>query len=241
MDERRMASLREALLRIGLAPSRVRRALREIQTHDRDLFDAAIARGASDSQARLEADERLGSDELLIARYAALPELRAWSRRWPALWFTLMPLLCYLVLGTATMLILVFATEGLSDRLHHVELARSTTRGIDLSAQVLFLGVYPWLVATAFGVLAYRRQVSLKWPVVAICVVSVLASLINVSVVLTGTRSLAGEPGELVAGIGFSPESLPLQLLRTVVVAGLALGAVWLVTRRAPRGETVQR
>jgi hypothetical protein len=45
----------------------------------------------------------------------------------------------------------------------------------------------------------------------------------------------------LVAGIGFSPESLPLQLLRTVVVAGLALGAVWLVTRRAPRGETVQR
>jgi hypothetical protein len=240
MDEQRSAGLREALLRIGLAPSRVRRALREIEMHHRDLFDAAIARGADQEQARREADERLGADELLIARYADLPELRAWSHRWPALWFTLLPLLCYLVLGSVTMWMLVMATDGLSDTLHHVELAQATTRGIDWSAQVLFLGFYPWLVATGFGLLAYRRQVSLKWLVVAICVVSVLASLINVSVVLTGTTSPAGAPGEFGAGIGFSPESLPRQLLRAIAVAGLALGAVWLVARRAAHGEDIR-
>lgn len=240
MDERRIASLREGLLRIGLAPSRVQRALREIQTHHRDLFDEARGRGASEVQARAEAEERLGSDELMIARYAELPELRAWSRRWPALWFTLMPLLSYLVLGAATMLILMFAAHGLSNTLHHVELAQATTRGIDLSAQVLFLGFYPWLVATAFGLLAYRRQVSLKWLVVAICVVSLLASLINVSVVLTGTTSPAGAPGEFGAGIGFSAESLPLQLLRAIAVAGFALGAVWLVARRAAHAEAIK-
>ena len=240
MDEGRIASLREALLRIGLAPSRVQRALREIQAHARDLFDAAIARGASEAQARLEADERLGSNERLIAHYAALPELRAWSRRWPALWFTLMPLLSYLVLGATTMWVLVMAADGLSNTLHHVELAQATTRGIDLSAQVLFLGFYPWLVATGFGLLAYRRQVSRKWLVAAVCVVSVLASLINVSVVLTGSTSPAGGPGEFGAGIGFSPESLLQPLLRALAVAGLALGAVWLVARRAARGEDIQ-
>jgi hypothetical protein len=240
MDERRVAGLREALLRIGLAPSRVRRALREIQMHDRDLLDAALARGASEAEARVEADERLGSDEALIARYAALPELRAWSRRWPALWFTLLPLLCYLVLGSVTMLVLMVATDGLENTLHHVALAQATTRGIDLSAQVLFLGVYPWFVATAFGVLAYRRQVSLKWLAVAIAVVSVLAALINVTVLLTGTTSPAGSAGAFGAGIGFSPKSLPQQLLRALAVAGLALGSVWLVARRAPRGELIQ-
>jgi HAMP domain-containing protein len=240
MDERRIADLREELLRLGLAPRRVRRALGEIRAHHRDLFDAALTRGASEAEAHVEATELLGSNAALVERYAALPELRAWSRRWPALCFTLLPLLSYVVLCAATLCLMAMVVAGLSDTLHHAELAHATTRGIDLSAQVLLLGVYPWLVATGFGLLAYRRQVSFKWLAVAICVVSVLAALFNVSVVLTGATSPTQDLGQYGAGIGISPESLPQQLARAVVVAGLALGAVWLMARRSSRGQAIK-
>jgi hypothetical protein len=45
------------------------------------------------------------------ARPFPRPELHAWSRRWPAVWFTIMPLISYLALSCVTMMTLLLAIE----------------------------------------------------------------------------------------------------------------------------------
>ena|ERR1700681_2321579 len=92
MPDHRFENLREALLRAGVAPRHVRRAILEIEGHFLQLVDDGLARGDSEDDAHREARDLLGTDQTLIYRYADLPELRAWSSRWTAVWFTIVPL-----------------------------------------------------------------------------------------------------------------------------------------------------
>jgi hypothetical protein len=235
MGEQRFAELREALLRAGVAARHVRRAVLEIESHFQQLVDAERGRGSTDAEAPIEAHRRLGTNQVLIQRYAARPELRAWSHRWPAIWFVLLPLITYLAIAGATLLSIVGIARAIAPYLHQVHVSPQVTYGVDLAARIVLLWVFPWCVAAAFAVLAYRRRVALRWPLIGIIVISALASLINVVVMFRGGPN----PGEVGAGIGFSTKSLPEHLTRAAILALPALLPLWLGMRRLQRNYTV--
>jgi hypothetical protein len=235
MVDQRFSELREGLLRAGVAKRKIRRAVSEIEGHFQQLVDEEVARGTPDYYARSEAHRVLGPNQTLVQHYAARPELRAWSRRWPAIWFTLVALAAYLALSISSLVILHTVVEHIGDYLRHVYIAPQVTYRIDLVARIVFLWVFPWFVASAFAVLAYRRRVALHWPIVGIVAVSILASLTNVTVTLTGGPT----PGEYGAGIGFSGQSLPGQMTRAVIIASLVSMPLWLAMRRVRRNTRV--
>lgn len=235
MVDQRFNELRDALLRAGVGTRHVRRALLEIENHFQQLIDEERGRGANDHCARIEAHRRLGTNQVLVQRYAARPELHAWSRRWPSIWFLLLPLITYLAVSAATLMAALAVGHLIAPSLHLIHIAPRLTFGIDLAARIVLLWLFPLFVATAFAVLAYRRRVSLHWPLIGIVSTSALASLINVVVRFTGGST----PGELGAGIGLSLESLPGQVTRAAILASLTVVPLWLATRRAQRGYNV--
>jgi hypothetical protein len=235
MVEQRFNELREELLRAGVATRNVRRAVLEIESHFQQLIDEECGRGTSDDFARIEAHRLLGTNQVLVLRYAARPELRAWSRRWPAIWFMLLPLITYLAVSAVTLMAVLVVGHQMAPYLHQIHVAPRVTYGIDLAARIVLLWFFPLFVATAFSVLAYRRRVALHWPLIGIAAIGALASLINVVVTFTGGPT----PGEVGAGIGLSPESLTGHVTRAAVLASLTLVPLWLALRRAQRGYNV--
>lgn len=223
----RFSELQEKLLRAGVGPRYIQRALVEIETHFAQLIEEELNRGASDAEARLKAGRRLGSNEVLVQGYAARPELRAWSRRWPAIWFTLMALVSYFVLLASSLAIVCAGAELMRDYLHQIHIAPKVTLRIDLAARILLLWLYPWCVAGMFAVLAYRRRAALRWPVTGIIVLSVFASLVNVTVMFTGGMN----PGEFGAGIGISTKALAEPLMHAMLLGLPTLVALWLAKR----------
>jgi hypothetical protein len=219
MADRRFLDLQDALLRAGVAARHVRRALAEIEGHFELLVDAAAARGATHAEARLEAHAVIGSDETIIRRFADQPELRAWSSRRPALCFTVLPLAGFLALSLAAVAILYLLAERMSPHLHGAHIPIDVSHRIDLAVQVLFLWIFPLLVAAAFAVLAYRQRIAFRWPAVGIVGLCVMTSLISLDLWLTG----GVRPGEASAGIGISATSLPGQAGRAMAIAVLVL------------------
>jgi hypothetical protein len=229
MSEQRFENLREALLRTGVAGRQLRRALVEIEAHFQNLLDEELAHGQTDQEARIAAHTRLGTNETLLLSYAARPELRAWSRRWPAVCFVILPLISYIVMSAATLAGIVIIADQMSAYLHTVHLSPQLTARIDLSARVVLLWIFPISVFATAAVFAYRRRVALRWPLTGIALTSVLASLINVTLTLTGGPT----PGEIGGGIGISPQTLPAQLMRAAILTSLAVIPLWIAARRA--------
>ena len=228
MHDRPFESLRAALLRTGVAPRHARRVVMELDTHFQQLVDEGLARGDTEEAARGAARERLGTDQSLIERYAGMPELRAWSSRWPAVWFILVPLISFIALFVATMTVLGLIGEQMSAYLHQVHVPANVSSRIDWGAKFFFLWALPLAIAAAFALLAYRRRVALHWPVAGIAILCCLAALINVNVVLTG----GAPPGQLGAGIGFSTHSVPGQLAHAAAILMPVVGPLWLAWRR---------
>jgi hypothetical protein len=224
MAEPRFQKLFEELRAAGIARRNARRAVAEMEDHFLQSVAEARARGAGEVESRREAHASLGSDPVLVSRYASRPELLAWSSRWPALWFTVVPLGCYLALSIAVMGILVLGLNQMSSYLHTIEVAPRVSRLIDLGVRVVFVGLFPAATAAAFGIWAERRRLPLRWPLVGIAAVSILASLINLEFVVTGGPS-AGYAG---AGIGFSMSSILVPIARALGVGALASVPIWL-------------
>jgi len=235
MVDQRFSDLREGLLRAGVATRKIRRAVLEIESHFQQLVDEEVARGTPDQCARSAAHRQLGQNQTLVQHYAAQPAFRAWSRRWPAIWFTLVALAAYLALSISSLAILHTVVAHMGGYLRHVYIAPQITYRIDLAARIVFLWLFPCFVAIAFAVLAYRRRVALHWPIAGIVAVSILASLINITVTLTGGPA----PGEYGAGIGFTAQSLPGQMTRAVIIASLVSVPLWRAMRRVQRNSTV--
>ncbi len=90
--------LKNRLLDSGVAPRHVRRTLRELKDHYRDLVDEAAQRGLGHDEALRLATSRLGSLDDVAAGVLACRELRSWAWRYPALAVLLYPLACIAVL-----------------------------------------------------------------------------------------------------------------------------------------------
>ena len=228
MPDHPFENLREALLRMGVAPRHVRRAVLELDGHFRQLVQAGLRRGDGEEVARVAARQLLGTDEALISRYAGMPELRAWCSRRPVVWFTLVPLISFIALFAGTLAILGLSAELMTGYLHHVRVSALVSSRIDWAAQLFFLWVLPLSIAAVFAILAYRQRVVLHWPVAGIAIVCCLVSLLNVSLVLKG-----GEPpGSMGAGIGISLQSLPRQMAHAGSIMALVVVPWWIVWRR---------
>ena len=227
MHDHPFESLREALLRTGVAPRHARRAVLELDTHYHQLVAEGLARGDSEDAARIAAREVLGTDQVLIDRYAGMPELRAWSSRWLVAWFTLLPL-SFIALFVVAMVALCLIGWMMSGYLHHLHVSADVSSRIDFAARLLFLWVFPLAIAAAFAVFAYRQRVALHWPVAGIAILCGLVSLINVNVVLTGGVT----PGQVGAGIGISLHSLLEETAHAGAILMLVVVPLWLAWRR---------
>jgi hypothetical protein len=229
MGEQRFDDLREALLQTGVAGRQLQRALVEIKAHYQHLIDEERGRGADDQAAHMWADKRLGTNETLVLSYAANPELRAWSRRWPAVWFVILPLISYIVISAVTLAGIVLIADQMAVYLRTIHLSPQLTERIDLSARIVLLWIFPMSVFIPVAIFAYRRRVALYWPLSGIGLTSLLVSLINVTLKFTGGPT----PGEFGGGIGISPQTLPAQLMRAAILTSLAVMPLWIAVRRA--------
>lgn len=95
---------RASLLRSGVAPRNVRRAVLELGDHYDDLVDEAIASGLDRSDAEQRARVELGELDVIAADIAARPELRSWARLHPKLAVAIYPLACVAVLPVAPLI-----------------------------------------------------------------------------------------------------------------------------------------
>jgi hypothetical protein len=224
MNEHRFLLLESEMIRRGVALRHARRAALELECHHRELIDQALARGETAEQAAQSADEALGSDALLIDRYAHQRELRSFAQGWRA-GYVLAPLLGFVGVSVATMLSLLAIVTHLPVALHRIHVPGILTHSIDFTVSTLFLWVLPVAVAIGFGALANRQRIEFRWPLAGIVLLCVAAALVNVSFVVTG----GSQPGFARAGISLDLASMPGQLLHAACTAALALAPLsWL-------------
>lgn len=224
MSEHRFRLLEIALIRRGVALRHARRAALELECHHRELMEQAIARGESPGQAARSADDALGSDAMLVERYAHQQELRSWAYRWRA-GYVLAPLLGFATVFSAVILALIAISSHLPAALHGIRIPAPMTHGMNWLASALLLWMTPTAVAIGFGVLAGRQRIAFRWLLAGIVVLCLFAAQMNVRFVLTG-----GTPAGLIsAGIGFSTRNLPHELLHALAMMSMALiPAGWL-------------
>lgn len=224
MTHDRFRLLEMELVRRGVAPRHVRRAVLELKCHHLDLIDQALARGATPEQAELRADEALGSDALFIEGYSRQRELLSRAPDWGA-GYVFAPLLGFAGAFVAVMVALIAVVSHFSPELHHMRVPAGLSHDLAIIFRALCLWVIPIAVAMVFGVLAGRHHVAFRWLSAGIVVLSLVVAQMNVQFVLTG-----GSPAGLVnAGIGFSTGNVPHEILRALTMAALALiPAAWL-------------
>ncbi len=78
-------ALGRQLLRAGVAPRHVARAIIELREHVEDIESELIARGATPVAAASRAAERIGAIDSIKDRYLDQPDLKRWSHRHPQL------------------------------------------------------------------------------------------------------------------------------------------------------------
>jgi hypothetical protein len=218
MSEHQFQELKRALIRRGVAVRYAKRAALEIEAHYGDLLEQALARGDSPEQASRCAHEALGTNDVLIERFASRKELQSWSHRWPA-GYAVAPVLCFGGLCAVLLFALLWVLRAMSGFLHHVELTSAATEEINLAVVVFFLWVLPIAVSMGFGLLAYRQCISLRWPVVGVLLLCAVAEFLNVSAHVTG----GSHPGWFSGGIGIATNELPSDIAGALGKAAIAL------------------
>lgn len=230
MTKHRFLLLEVEMVRRGVALRHARRAALELECHHRELADQALARGETPDQAEGSAHEALGSDALLIDRYAHQRELRSIAHGWRA-GYVAAPLLGFVGISVAAMLSLVTIVSHLPVALHRIHVPGILTHGIDFTVSTFFLWLLPVAVAIGFGALANRQRIEFRWPLAGIVLLCVAAALVNVSFVVTG----GSHPGFARAGMSLDLASLPGQLVHAACTAALALAPLSWLRYRASR------
>jgi len=178
----RFESLRERLLRAGVAPRHVERYLRELRDHHEDGVRAELARGAPLAAAHDAAWARLGTEESLAQGMLTRPELRSTAARFPVLVFGLGPALTWIGAPIALAAVLSLLPEAGR---------RAMLEAVFIEAFRALCFVYTRLLPVLLGSMALevaaRRRVRAPWPLVGAGVVSVLA----------GTVTMYAFPGQL--------------------------------------------
>ncbi|MBB2969869.1 permease prefix domain 1-containing protein [Mesorhizobium sp. RMAD-H1] len=201
--------LRERLLRAGIAPRYVHRYVTELKEHLEDLTDALMEEGASRSEAEARAYARLGDEDDLAQAMMGRNDLRSWSARAP--WATLVLAPLTLAIGVAACaLLLIGAREYGVGPGSHPDIPAWFVGLVD-AVETLSNFILPILCGWGIAVIAMRQRLQSVWPAVALALVALLGSGLQLDVALP---SASGDAGSLMVGFGtFSNPRLVLNLL----------------------------
>ena len=90
--------LRVRLLRSGVAPRYVVRAISELRDHIEDIESEAVELGLPQEAARAHASERIGAIESIAKQYLNKPELKRWVYRHPRTARVVLPIAYVMIL-----------------------------------------------------------------------------------------------------------------------------------------------
>ena len=171
------ASLREQLLRGGIAPRHVKRYLRELSEHLADLTEAQRRTGLGEDEAATHARAALGPDADLADAMIRQRDFRAFSARFPWAVFGIMPLAALLLaafLQIILFVILAHLSGGLGFGPHAIAVPQ---RLLLLAATMQIFGNFLLVPAVAllFVGLALRQRLPLLWPLLSTVVIAGLS------------------------------------------------------------------
>lgn len=101
MPRPELTALRDELLRAGVAPQHVHRAVTELDDHFEDLLLEQLANGATRAAAERVACRQLGRLDVVAKEMLANPDLRSWAWRWPKVALIVYPIACVAALPAA--------------------------------------------------------------------------------------------------------------------------------------------
>ncbi|MEY2930035.1 MAG: hypothetical protein RL033_784 [Pseudomonadota bacterium] len=212
-------SLRERLLRSGVAPRHVRRFLRELHDHYEDALRVELTKGTDPTTASNAAWSRLGTEESLAHGMLQRPELRSTAARFPALVFGVGPVFTWL--GVPLGLAIALSLLPADSRRGAVDAAF-----IDAYHALCFLytRLLPLLLGAVALEMAARHRLRASWPLIGAGIVDVLA----------GTVTVYAFPGQLGVTSSLLPWLLPFSTVLgprdgVALSEGLLRGAALLI------------
>jgi hypothetical protein len=204
MPEDEFASLKERLLRGGIAPRQVERLLLELKTHAAALLDEEIARGQAVEVAQAVARGRLGSDDEIVRKALEQSALKSWGARWPVTVCALLPPVGLLALSAGTVSALV-SVLAVGQHLNHASGEHSVWPWIHQGTMLIaWLVLYGFPVLCSFLLVRYTvtRRLGLVWPLIGLLLTTALGAWTTFTV----AWPQAGVQGRLSAGVGFSTD-----------------------------------
>jgi hypothetical protein len=194
MREPDFHSLRERLLRGGVAPKHVRRTIAELRDHHTDLFSEAFSGGCSFENAEREASIRLGDEDSLAAEILARPELRSWTHRWPWIAYCVTPTFLLGFAFVALPLLLGSSDAVRTDQGTFSDRWGSPAAVWSVSGVIRLFYSFglPVLLAGACCFVAGQRRVAPRWPLIGVIIASIVGGAIQFNAVWPYGPELAG-------------------------------------------------
>lgn len=174
----RFESLRDRLLRDGVAPRHVKRYLNELTEHLEDLVAEEENAGRDHEAAERSALSRLGDTDSLAKTMIARKEFLSWSHRAPWAVYFLGPLAACVGINIVSLLLLMVIVEFFGSGSARVPMFVPGWFHRFYTAITEFdLFLLPLLLGWAISSLAVRQRMKTLWPIVGLVVVAVFCGL----------------------------------------------------------------
>lgn len=202
MPEEDFKSLRERLLRAGIAPAHARRLVTELESHYELLVEEETARGRPLELAQNAARGRLGTNEEIVKKALEQATLKSWGARWPLGMCGVAPVVGLFASSVALLLALV-SLFAVGEHLHPTFANRGdpfatwVQQGTGLIRWLILYGL-PVLWTWALARYAVTRRLGTLWPLAGFVLTAALGAATNVRVVWPQP----GIHGQLSAGVG---------------------------------------
>jgi hypothetical protein len=184
----RFETLREDLLKGGVAPRHIRRYLAELSEHLDDLTAQQRDVGYDAEDAAIRARAKLGSDAELAGAMLGLKQFRSLAARAPWAVFGLLPPLAAMGAFFALMAVLALIANACGMIAHHGINAPHWFRLMVQGAILFGNFVLAPLLAMAFVLSATRQRLWPGWPLLAILLIALLDMQLQVDFPAPGVR-----------------------------------------------------
>ncbi len=167
----------ETLLKGGIAPRHVRRYVRELDDHLRDLTAQQHEAGYNGDDAGARARARLGDDRELAQAMLAQPGFRSWPARLPWLVFGLLPPVLAAVAGLAFYAGVYFIGDSAAKISAVLPVPQDWLTGFSMAAMTAINVLAVPVIAVALTWLAERQRLKLPWPLLGIALLLLLTPM----------------------------------------------------------------